>query len=85
MYAIFIKAILWQHSERVCAGPRGDDLHAGIVDMHVCFLDIDHIFLLEQNSHDQGHLAHAVMNIDENLSVTENLFLPDSLEDWVHG
>ena len=33
----------------------------------------------------QGHLAHAVMNIDENLSVTENLFLPDSLEDWVHG
>ena len=33
----------------------------------------------------KGHLAHAVMNIDENLSVTENLFLPDSLEDWVHG
>ena len=33
----------------------------------------------------QGHLAHAVMNIDENLSVTENLFLTDSLEDWVHG
>ena len=33
----------------------------------------------------QGHLAHAVMNIDENLSVTENLFLHDSLEDWVHG
>merc|ERR1712032_1537020 len=32
-----------------------------------------------------GHLAHAVMNIDENLSVTENLFLLDSLEDWVHG
>merc|ERR1719430_2877444 len=32
-----------------------------------------------------GHLAHAVMNIDENLSVTENLFLPDSLEHWVHG
>ena len=30
-------------------------------------------------------VAHAVMNIDENLSVTENLFLPDSLEDWVHG
>ena len=43
MYAIFIKAILWQHSERVCAGPRGDDLHAGIVDMHVCLVDIDHI------------------------------------------
>ena len=41
--------------------------------------------LLEQNSLTQGHLAHAVMNIDENLSVTENLFLPDSLEDWVHG
>merc|ERR1719158_2559075 len=32
-----------------------------------------------------GHLAHAVMNIDENLSVTENLFLPDSLEDCEHG
>ena len=30
-------------------------------------------------------VAHAVMNIDENLSVTKNLFLPDSLEDWVHG
>ena len=40
-------------------------------------------FLLK--THFQGHLAHAVMNIDENLSVTENLFLPDSLEDWVHG
>ena len=41
--------------------------------------------LLEKKSPNQGHLAHAVMNIDENLSVTENLFLPDSLEDWVHG
>ena len=41
--------------------------------------------LLEKKSPNQGHLAHAVMNIDANLSVTENLFLPDSLEDWVHG
>ena len=41
--------------------------------------------LLEKKSPNQGHLAHAVMNIDENLSVTENLFLQDSLEDWVHG
>jgi len=32
-----------------------------------------------------GNLAHAIMNIDENLSVTENYFLADSLDDWVHG
>ena len=44
MYTVFIKAILWQHSERVRAGSRGDDLHAGIVDIHVCLVDIDHIF-----------------------------------------
>ena len=32
-----------------------------------------------------ANMAHAVMNIDENLSVTENYFLADSLDDWVHG
>ena len=32
-----------------------------------------------------GNLAHAIMNIDENLSVTENYFLADSVDDWVHG
>ena len=32
-----------------------------------------------------AYMAHAVMNIDENLSVTENYFLADSLDDWVHG
>eukprot|EP00092_Neocalanus_flemingeri_P032574 GFUD01035430.1.p1 GENE.GFUD01035430.1~~GFUD01035430.1.p1 ORF type:complete len:611 (-),score=162.78 GFUD01035430.1:61-1893(-) len=32
-----------------------------------------------------GNLAHAVMNIDNTLSVTENYFLDDSLDDWVHG
>ena len=32
-----------------------------------------------------GNLAHAIMNIEENISVTENYFLEDSLEDWVHG
>jgi hypothetical protein len=32
-----------------------------------------------------GNLAHAIMNIDENVSVTENYFLVDSLDDWVHG
>ena len=33
----------------------------------------------------QRNFPHAVMNIDENLSVTENHFLPDSLDDWLHG
>ena len=32
-----------------------------------------------------GNLAHAVINIDDTISVTENYFLVDSLEDWVHG
>ena len=32
-----------------------------------------------------GNLAHAIMNIDDNISVTENYFLVDSLDDWVHG
>lgn len=32
-----------------------------------------------------GNHAHAIMNIDENVSVTENYFLVDSLDDWVHG
>ena len=32
-----------------------------------------------------GNLAHAVLNIDDTLSVTENYFLADSLDDWVHG
>ena len=32
-----------------------------------------------------GSLAHAVYNIDDNLSVTENYLLVDSIEDLVHG
>ena len=32
-----------------------------------------------------GTLAHAVMNIEDTVSVTENYFLVDSLDDWVHG
>ena len=32
-----------------------------------------------------GNLAHAIMNIEDNISVTENYFLVDSLDDWVHG
>jgi len=32
-----------------------------------------------------GNLAHAVINIDDTISVTENYFLVDSLGDWVHG
>ena len=32
-----------------------------------------------------GNLAHSIMNIDENVSVTENYFLHDSLMDWIHG
>ena len=32
-----------------------------------------------------GNMAHAIMNIDENLALTENYFLADSLDDWVHG
>ena len=32
-----------------------------------------------------GNLAHAIMNIDENVSITENYFLSDCLDDWVHG
>ena len=32
-----------------------------------------------------GNLGHAVMNIEDNISVTENYFLVDSLDDWIHG
>ena len=32
-----------------------------------------------------GSLAHAVLNIDDNLSITENYLLVDSLDDLVHG
>ena len=32
-----------------------------------------------------GNLAHAILNIEENISVTENYFLDDSLDDWIHG
>ena len=32
-----------------------------------------------------GNVAHAIMNIDDNVSVTENYFLVDSLDDWIHG
>ena len=32
-----------------------------------------------------GSLAHGVFNIDNNLSVTENYLLVDSIEDLVHG
>ena len=32
-----------------------------------------------------GSLAHAVFNIDDNLSVTENYLLVDSIDDLVHG
>jgi len=32
-----------------------------------------------------GNLAHAIMNINDNVSITENFFLVDSLDDWVHG
>ena len=31
------------------------------------------------------NLAHAILNIEENISVTENYFLEDSFEDWVDG
>ena len=30
-------------------------------------------------------IAHAILNIEENISVTENYFLVDSLEDIIHG
>ena len=52
---------------------------------HVCIVDAVHVFYFCTKFSTQGHLAHAVMNIDENLSVTENPFHLDSLEDWVHG
>ena len=32
-----------------------------------------------------GSLAHGVFNIDNNLSVTENFLLVDSIDDLVHG
>ena len=32
-----------------------------------------------------GHYGHSVLNLEENLAVTENYFLEDSLEDWLHG
>ena len=32
-----------------------------------------------------GNIAHAILNIEENISVTENYFLIDSLDDWIHG
>ena len=32
-----------------------------------------------------GSLAHAVLNMDDNLSVTENYLMVDSLDDLVHG
>ena len=32
-----------------------------------------------------GNRAHAVVNIDETIALTENYFLEDSLDDWVHG
>ena len=32
-----------------------------------------------------GSLAHGVFNIDNNLSVTENYLLVDSIDDLVHG
>ena len=32
-----------------------------------------------------GNMAHAVLNIEDNSAVTENYFLLDSLDDWVHG
>ena len=31
------------------------------------------------------NMAHAIMNVEDNLSVTENYFLVDSLEDYIHG
>ena len=53
--------------------------------VHVCIVDGVHVFYFCTKFSTQGHLVHAVMNIDENLSVTENPFHLDSLEDWVHG
>ena len=32
-----------------------------------------------------GNLAHAVLNVEDSVSVTENYLLEDSLDDWVHG
>ena len=32
-----------------------------------------------------GNTAHSIMNIEDNISITENYFLIDSLDDWVHG
>ena len=32
-----------------------------------------------------GSLAHGVFNIDNNLSITENYLLVDSIDDLVHG
>ena len=32
-----------------------------------------------------ANMAHAIMNVEDNMSVTENYFLIDSLEDYIHG
>ena len=32
-----------------------------------------------------GSVGHAVMNIEDNVSVTENYFLLDSLDDYIMG
>ena len=32
-----------------------------------------------------SNMAHAIMNVEDNMSVTENYFLVDSLEDYIHG
>ena len=30
-------------------------------------------------------MSHSILNIEENISITENYFLIDSLDDWIHG
>ena len=32
-----------------------------------------------------ANMAHAIMNVEDNMSVTENYFLVDGLEDYIHG
>ena len=32
-----------------------------------------------------GSVGHAVMNLEDNISVTENYFLVDSLDDYIQG
>ena len=32
-----------------------------------------------------ANMAHAIMNVEDNMSVTENYFLIDGLEDYIHG